>query len=554
MGIDFGTFANIDLLIIGIAIAGIAILSMVVYLNNRRSITAKSFLFFALMTIAYGVINFSSSKFIDHDLALWSLRLTLFSAVWHAFSLYQLFVVFPLEQTSYDWKYKYIAVPATIIASLLTLTPLVFSGISQEIAFGQVANPEKGPGIALFGLVAFGLVFSALYVLINKVRNSQSLEKKQLSTVLTGTIFTMMLIFVFNFVLPVFYNNTRYVPLAPLYILPFIAFTTYAIVRHKLLDIKIVGTEILVFVLAVTSLIEVIISQNFGVLFFRSSVFLLVLGVGGLLVSSVFKEVKQRQELEILSTDLAKANEKLKSLDKARAEFISIASHQLRTPPATIKWYMSAILSGDFGKILPETLPALQTVQVTNDAQISTIDDLLNASRIERGKLEFFFQPGVIEPIVQNLVNQLQPLAQMKKLRINYQPPKTTIPEFIMDQEKIRQVINNMIDNAIKYTKQGDIDVKLVRNRDGVTLSVSDQGKGIRQEDVKKLFAKYSRGQDSATQATGLGLGMYVAKVIVEQHNGKIWAESAGLDKGSTFSFFIPSKNNLKATTFDLTK
>jgi signal transduction histidine kinase len=254
----------------------------------------------------------------------------------------------------------------------------------------------------------------------------------------------------------------------------------------------------------------------------------------------------------LLYQQLQTANEQLKALDKARAEFISIASHQLRTPPATIKWYIGAVLAGDFGPLTDDLKAALQRTNVTNDAQISTIDDLLNASRIERGKLEFFFEKNPLEPVVSSLIEQLQPLANMKKMNIIYHKPSAPLPDILLDKEKVRQVLNNMIDNAIKYSKEGDINVTLKNDGENLVVSVQDTGKGISKEEVGKLFQKYARGSDSVTHATGLGLGMYVAKVVVEQHGGKIWAESPGVGRGSTFYFSLPIQSDLKPTTVDL--
>ncbi len=248
------------------------------------------------------------------------------------------------------------------------------------------------------------------------------------------------------------------------------------------------------------------------------------------------------------------ANEQLKALDKARAEFISIASHQLRTPPATIKWYVAAILAGDFGPLSEDLKAALERTKVTNDAQIATIDDLLNASRIERGKLEFFFEEAPLEPLVSELAEQLRPLAKMKGLELEYRKPTLSFQTILMDREKVRQVLNNMVDNAIKYSKTGTIKIDLKEVGTDAVVSVTDNGKGIAPEDVNKLFEKYQRGHDSVTHAEGLGLGMYVAKVIVDQHNGKIWAESPGVGKGSTFSFSLPIHNTLQPTTVDLAK
>ncbi len=254
----------------------------------------------------------------------------------------------------------------------------------------------------------------------------------------------------------------------------------------------------------------------------------------------------------LIYEQLQEANKQLLALDKARAEFISIASHQLRTPPATIKWYLGSVLAGDFGELSEELSAALKRTNVTNDAQIATIDDLLNASRIERGKLEFFFEENPLEPIVSSLVEQMQPLAQMKKQSIEYTPPSGKLPNILMDKEKIRQVINNMIDNSIKYSKAGPIKAVLKQEKENLVVSVTDTGKGIAKAELNTIFEKYKRGNDSVTHATGLGLGMYVAKVIVEQHNGRIWAESPGVGLGSTFSFSLPIHSELTATTVDL--
>jgi signal transduction histidine kinase len=271
-------------------------------------------------------------------------------------------------------------------------------------------------------------------------------------------------------------------------------------------------------------------------------------------ITSLVNVVAVALDKALLYEQLEEANKQLLALDKARAEFISIASHQLRTPPATIKWYLGAVLAGDFGKLSEELTAALKRTNVTNEIQIATIDDLLNASRIERGKLEFFFEPGPLEPIVSSLVEQLQPLAQMKKQTIEYRKPSAQLPDIMMDKEKVRQVLNNMIDNAIKYSKQGVIKVALTQAGDYLTVSVTDNGKGIAKDELTSIFEKYTRGHDSVTHATGLGLGMYVAKVIVDQHHGKIWADSEGAGKGATFSFSLPIHSNVQATSVDLAK
>ena len=271
-------------------------------------------------------------------------------------------------------------------------------------------------------------------------------------------------------------------------------------------------------------------------------------------ISSLIDVVAVALDKALIYEQLEALNKQLVALDKARAEFISIASHQLRTPPATIKWYLGAVLNGDFGELSTELHAAIERANVTNEAQISTIDDLLNASRIERGKLEFFFEKNSLEKVVSDLVVQMQPLAQMKKMNIVYRPPNEVYPDIMMDKEKVRQVVNNMIDNAIKYSKAGDILVSLEKVDGDLVVKVKDTGKGISADELKTIFDKYTRGHDSVTHATGLGLGMYVAKIIIQQHNGQIWAESAGAGKGSTFIFSLPIESKIHDTSVDLMK
>ena len=251
----------------------------------------------------------------------------------------------------------------------------------------------------------------------------------------------------------------------------------------------------------------------------------------------------------LLYEKLRDLNDQLKALDKARADFITIASHQLRTPPATIKWYLSSLLSGDYGAVEGEVKVQLQKTEITNNSLISLIDDMLNASRIERGKMEFLFEETDLDEITQITVDQLAPLAGMKKLQLIYNKPTTKFPKVMADKEKLRQVINNFIDNAIKYTKQGSVKVDIRQEDDSMVVAVSDSGKGLTTEESDSLFEKYTRGKDAMTHSAGLGLGLYVGKIIVDQHKGKIWAESPGTGQGSTFSFSIPIHNDLPANS-----
>jgi signal transduction histidine kinase len=284
--------------------------------------------------------------------------------------------------------------------------------VLQINAKGQILQVEQGKGTLVYALTIFLLNIGTILALVKKVLKADKDFKKPLFIILLGALLMVGLIVAFNFVLPAAFNNTRYIPLGALFLLPFVLFTSYSVLKHKIFNVKVASVAILIFILSVANIVEVIASNNLLILVLRFSVFILVLSVGVLLIKSVLREIKQKEELQILAAELEKVNGELKELDKARADFITIASHQLRTPPATIKWYVAAILSGDFGALLPDVKAQLEKVQVTNNSQISLIDDMLNASRIERGKMEFLFEEVEVEPMAKMTYDQLMPLLQ----------------------------------------------------------------------------------------------------------------------------------------------
>ncbi len=335
----------------------------------------------------------------------------------------------------------------------------------------------------------------------------------------------------------------------------FVFFLSYLVVKYQSFNIKVLSTQVLVGTIwfFLVSILFIRSIENVRIIVVLT---LLLLGIlGSLLIKSVKREVKQREQLQFLTWQLQSANEQLKILDQARAEFISIASHQLRTPPATIKWYMSSLLAGDYGPFTDDQKKQLNIIHQTNNGLISLIEDMLNVSRIERGKMEFLFTETNMLELAELAFNQLIPMATDKKLLFNFIKPEQNLPKVMADKEKIRQVMNNLIDNALKYTPKGSVTAAICERNGQIVFSVKDSGKGVSEQEKTSIFQKFSRGKESVKHSAGLGLGLYVAKIIIEQHKGKIWAESEGEGKGSTFAFSIPINSGLTATTLlDLTK
>jgi len=262
--------------------------------------------------------------------------------------------------------------------------------------------------------------------------------------------------------------------------------------------------------------------------------------------------VKLEEEVRRKTAQLRKANQELRQLDQAKSEFISIASHQLRTPLTVIKGYISMMREGSFGPVSPVIMENLEKVYASNERLIGLVENLLDISRIESGRQEFDWKKVRLENIAQTVVDNLKNTAKIKNLKLVFNKPKVLTPEVTADPNKIHEVMMNFVDNAIKYTEKGDITVSLLAEpkKDLITFYVKDSGRGIDKTMLPYLFRKFSRGKGSFRVHTeGVGLGLYVAKMIIDAHQGKIWVESEGQDKGSKFCFSLSTKIGLKELT-----
>jgi len=251
--------------------------------------------------------------------------------------------------------------------------------------------------------------------------------------------------------------------------------------------------------------------------------------------------IQLKKEIKKATQDLVVANQKLTRVDQAKSEFISIASHQLRTPITVIKGYVSMVLAGDFGKLEFEQENSLKKVYESSEQMMRLVNNLLNISRIEAERLEFNYEIINLEQVVSDIVNNLQKILGQKKICLKYIKPSEQLPLVKIDQQKIKEVIANLIENAIKYTVEGNITVSLKVIDQNIQFGVSDSGVGICKDDIPKLFKKFSRGETmSRIHTEGTGLGLYVARKMIEAHQGKIWVESEGENKGSQFYFQLP--------------
>lgn len=249
-----------------------------------------------------------------------------------------------------------------------------------------------------------------------------------------------------------------------------------------------------------------------------------------------FAETLQ-EKVDEATKNLRKANEKLKKLDETKDDFISMASHQLRTPLTSVKGYVSMVLEGDVGKISNKQRELLDQAFVSSQRMVYLIADLLNVSRLRTGKFIIEAKPTNLADVVEGEINQLTETAKGRGLKLTYKKPKD-FPVLMLDETKIRQVIMNFADNAIYYTPSGGhIVVGLEDTGETVEFTVTDDGIGVPKEEQHHLFNKFYRaGNAKKARPDGTGLGLFMAKkVVVAQEGAIIFKTQEG--KGSTFGF-----------------
>lgn len=246
------------------------------------------------------------------------------------------------------------------------------------------------------------------------------------------------------------------------------------------------------------------------------------------------------EENQRVVRQLQKTNEKLKALDEAKDEFISMASHQLRTPLTSVKGYVSMVIDGDAGKLMPQQKKLLEQAFASSQRMVYLIADLLNVSRLKTGKFLIEAVPTNLADIVESELHQLKDTAKARNLSLIYTKPDN-FPLLNLDQTKIRQVIMNFVDNAIYYTPAGGkISVNLKQTPKSVEFTVVDNGIGVPPAEQHRLFNKFYRaGNARKTRPDGTGLGLFMAKKVVIAQKGAIIFKST-VGKGSTFGFSFP--------------
>lgn len=427
-------------------------------------------------------------------------------------------------------------------------TDKISLGLSYLIAMGLVLISQKDyfvngvfdyqwgchtiaqQGHHIFAIFVFYYVAKSIVYLYNYWRNEPKDSPKK------GQSYFIFLAFLCYSFLALVIIVAYKIPIYPFFYLSlplFALLMTYAIVEKNVfvsilaIDVLMVAILILVATFLIFPQATLIESDVVTRIFF----FLMILAASILLIKKNHEEIGRKEEVERVS--------------RLKSEFISISSHQLRTPLGAIRGYSSMMLEGDYGKINKKMEDPMNYIHDASIRMIKLVNSLLDVSRLERGKLAFVITPDVsIDGIVRECVKDVSLTAKAKGIYVRFKK-EGKIPLITADEEKLKQAIHNIINNAVLYTEDGGVTVTTKKkNSSMVLVQVVDTGMGITKEDFEKIFKSFSRGTGASQIYTqGTGLGLFVAKNFIEMHNGKLQVTSGGAGKGSTFCISLPIKS-----------
>ncbi len=508
--------------------------------NDRKDISVR---LFALLSLAFATWSYSWFALLnisgDQTTALFFARLLNLGATFiPIFFLH--WVLVTLERQIRLRILIYSGYFITIAFALFSFTDFYVPAVRSISIFPYW--PVAGPLYILFIIIGYlGIFLSGLIFLIHGYINATEEKRNKIIFLFIGSSlgfiggaanFPLML----GYIIPQPYDL---ISVFMLMVSPFMF--SYSAIRYRLFDIKNVITELFIGAINIVFVINVLLAKTYYNIFINSLLLIFLLGFTVLLINILKKEKLQREKIETLANELKKANTHLLEFDKQKSEFVSFATHQLRAPLTAMKGYSSLILEGDLGPLSDGVRGAITRISDSSKTLTSIVDDYLNISRIELGTMKYSFDVIDFKDLINHVIGELKPNIDKSGLKFSFKCNPAGVNErFIIhaDPDKFKQVIANLIDNSMKYTPKGSIDVFLSKDiiKRKITFSINDTGVGIAPEVMPKLFIKFVRADNANRQNIyGTGLGLFIAKDIITSHKGKIWAESDGDGKGSTF-------------------
>lgn len=542
--------------------------------NNRK------FFYFSFFLVLWQVSNLLMLLSKDNNFALIWTRLTFIVAALMIFLMLRFVISFPENYLS-----KALNILVNLIFGVWTIL-IVYFGVSDNLV--QSVEINNGTLLANYGTV---FIYFVVFIIINLLfifgisiynyKKTRPEFRSQLKVMFIGFVISAAIAVFTDLLSPIIFHNDFLSNFGAFGSVFLVSFTAYAIVKHKLFNIKVILAETAVVIVVLAILSQVILSQSKNELFLNIFLLLIVCYGGYLLIKSVQDEIRKKEQLQVMTTQLAQANNHLKELDEMKTEFVSLASHELLTPVSAIEGYLSMMLDEHLAKVEdPTAARYLDRIYKSSRRLARLIADMLNISRIEEGRLLVEKKDVDLSELVKQVIDEIRFKAEERKQKVIFDNPDGW--KTYGDGDKIKEVVVNIIGNSIKYSRDpGEIHVivkkvptvmvtstwakiendikgrplddqeainsavdphfKEIVGPDQLLISVKDNGIGIPREELPRLFKKFHRvGNYSTQESQGTGLGLYISRALVELHHGRIWADSEGEGKGSTFTFSLP--------------
>lgn len=359
----------------------------------------------------------------------------------------------------------------------------------------------------------------------------------------------------------------------------FVVILSYAILRHHLFDIKLILVELAILLLNLFLFLNVFTSHERADLILNVSVSAFILAFSIILIRGIYKDIRDRERIEELAYKMEVSNEKLRMMEGQKTEFVSIASHQLRTPLTVIKGYASMVLEGTFGTINDSARDAMEKLYKSSERIVALVEDLLTVSRIEQGRMMLALETVNYKDFVQATLAEMEEEVSEAKIDMSFTAEEEKEFFVAIDEKKFKQAVRHILENAIEYTPASG-SVRVVVEDDSLTkkirLTISDTGVGMTAEQIADIFERFNLKADVlAEQGEGInekkemgglgelgeqweqkqkeeevsskmaenktpGIGLYIAQEIIEAHHGTLRIESAGKDRGTTVVVELP--------------
>lgn len=509
------------------------LLSFYIFWNGRQFLLNRILFTISVLFSIWTIINLITWTNIHSDFILftWSFFGLIFGLI-SIFCIYFIYVFLDKKDVSVRLKVVFLA----LLTPIIFFTPTSFNISGLDITECDAFKFEQLPFEFYYTLLGVLAMIWILVLLIRRYHTSTPDFRKQIILMGVG-----IELFIFSFFTMVFLASY----LTGIGLLPdsglelygmfgmviFVIYITILTVEFKTFNIKLLATQALIW-----GLVALIGSQFFFIKipinFVLNGVgFLAAIILGQFLVKSVKKEIQQREQL-------AKLNISLQESIKQRESLVHLVTHKVKGSFTRTKYLFAGMLDGTFGEISPEIRKRAEQGLEFDNGGIETTDVVLKASNLSSGTVRYDMQLVDLKDIVQKIIEEKKIPAEKKGLKMesDIKDEKDGVYHILGDANWIKEAINNLVENSIRYTREGKITVGLEKKNDKILFSVKDTGMGITEEDKKGLFTEGGRGKDSIrANVDSTGYGLYSVKLIVEAHKGRVWMESEGLNKGSAF-------------------